>query len=117
MDNTRVMNGAKAPAPAQPGQGGGNRPYAPGLISGKNLGQQNTQTPLARQTMGGRPMVAPAQPPPSPAPPGEAPQAAPPPGAAGPFVNPAMYMQILDEYMKALIDATQNGNTLIRGLY
>lgn len=117
MDNTRVMNGSKAPAPAQAGTGGGNRPYAPGLMSGNNLGQQNTQTPLARQTMGGRPMVAPAQPPAEAAPPGQAPPPAAPPGQAGPFVNPAMYMQILDEYMKALIDATQNGNTLIRGLY
>jgi hypothetical protein len=118
MDRTTVMTGAKAPGAASPGTGSGNVPFAPGLINGRNLGQQTNQSPLARQAggqgtvninvgSGGPPPARPATPPQTPAAP-----------MAGPsIITPDNYMKILDAYMNALLDSVQTGKPLIGGIY
>lgn len=117
MDNTRVMNGAKAPGAATPGTGSGNVPFAPGLINGRNLGQQTSQTPLARESGGGGGVninIAGGPPPAKP----ETPQTppSPQPGGAG-LITPENYMMILDTYMNALLDSVKSGKPLIGGIY
>jgi hypothetical protein len=127
MDNyTKQIPGGRAPATPQAGMGQGNRPFAPGLMSGRNLGQQNTNTPLARSSSGprqlnaGGPARGPSQPPggrpQGPGGPGGGgpPQQAPPPGT-GSVIDPTFYMKLLDEYMRSLFESAKK--PLIGGIY
>jgi hypothetical protein len=104
---TPQMNGAKAPSAGRPGQGRGNVPFAPGVMSG-NLGQQTNQAPLARQVGGAR-VMNPQKGPPGPAQPqsGGPGGAAPPPPGNGSIIDPMFYMKLLDDYMRALFDSAQ----------
>jgi hypothetical protein len=117
MDNTQIMRGAKAPGPSTPGGGSGNVPFAPGLMSGRNLGQQTNTAPLARQAgggggvtlninSGGPPPEQPAQTPQTPAMP-QMPS----------VLTPQNYMQVLDAYMNALLESVKSGRPLIGGIY
>lgn len=117
MDKTTVMAGAKAPGPSTPGGGSGNVPFAPGLISGRNLGQQTNQAPLARQSGGGGGTTINVQTGPPPAKPEtpQSPQMQNPQGAG--IISPQNYMAILDSYMNALLDSVENGKPLIGGIY
>jgi hypothetical protein len=116
MDNTQIMRGAKAPGAASPGTGSGNVPFAPGLINGRNLGQQTSQAPLARQAggqgtvninVGGGPPPAKSEPPQTPTSPMGGPS----------IISPENYMKILDAYMNALLESVQSGKPLIGGIY
>jgi hypothetical protein len=83
-----------------------------------NLGQQTNQAPLARQVGGGGTTInvnsgggpAPAKP--------QTPtmqqgvQQNP-----SSMINPEFYMQVLDSYMKALMDSVESGRPLIGGIY
>lgn len=137
---TRVLNGA-APAAGKPGMGAGNVPFAPGLMSGRNLGQNTNPTPLARQstnasraaTPSAPPSPAPKGPVPRPSPPGQAlgvpPQTTAPMGADAatgqPFTPPGLpgptnpwpqiYMKVLDSWLKAILDSANK--PLIGGMY
>lgn len=117
MDSTRIMPGAKAPGAASPGTGSGNVPFAPGLINGRNLGQQTNQAPLARQA-GGQGTVninVGGGPPPAK---GPAPAQTPTAPMAGPsIITPENYMKILDAYMNALLESVQSGKPLVGGIY
>lgn len=120
MDNyTGQVPGGRAAAVGKPGMGRGNVPFAPGVMSGKNLGQQTNNAPLARSSSaprqmntpqpGGRPALSPGQ--------GQqkaGPTAAPPPGN-GTVIDPAFYMQLLNQYMEALFNSAKN--PLIGGIY
>jgi hypothetical protein len=130
-DRTRVLN--PVPSAGKPGMGGGNVPFAPGLMSGRNLGQATNPQPLARQSTG----MARGNPPqsaPPPAPQGQVPAASPQPpappanpdaGAAPGFTPPGMmgptnpwpqiYMQLLDSWLKAIM--ASKDKPLIGGMY
>ncbi len=120
MDTTNVMRGAKAPGPSSPGGGSGNVPFAPGLMSGRNLGQQTNPTPLARSSGGGGGLTVNLN---TQGPPPERPTTTP----AGPMpqqqpqqsqtLTPQFYMQVLDAYMNALLESTKSGKPLIGGIY
>jgi hypothetical protein len=120
MDNTSTMRGAKAPGPSTPGGGSGNVPFAPGLMSGRNLGQQTNQAPLAREAGGGGGVTVnlPPQSAPPAGPQGQPPAAAGPAGGgAGSVLTPQVYMAVLDAYMNALLESTKTGKPLIGGIY
>lgn len=111
------MTGAKAPGASNPGTGSGNVPFAPGMINGRNLGQQTTQAPLARQAGGGGGVSINVQQGPPPAKP-ETPQTPPTPQPQGAgLITPENYMKILDTYMNALLESVQSGKPLIGGIY
>jgi hypothetical protein len=136
-DRTRVLNGA-APAAGKPGMGAGNVPFAPGLMSGKNLGQQTNPTPLARQAIA-PPRNATPQTAPAPAPKGQPPapgrqqpqgpgMTAPqgidaatgtpftPPGMPGPTNPwPQIYYNLLESWLAAIVKSAEK--PLIGGMY
>jgi hypothetical protein len=119
MDNyTKQIPGGRAPATPQAGMGQGNRPFAPGLMSGRGLGQQTNNAPLARSSAGPRQLNAggpaggqPQGPRPGGGPP---PQQAPPPGT-GSVIDPTFYMKLLDEYMRSLFESAKK--PLVGGIY
>ena len=109
MDQTRMAPGAKAPAAGRPGSGVGNVPFAKGIMSG-NLGT-NQPAPLARQSPGNRVMNSQTSGPPPPAQNGQ-PGAVPPGGPAAPpggtmTINPEVYMQMMDAYFQAIMEAAE----------
>jgi hypothetical protein len=123
VDNyTKQIPGGRAPATPQAGMGQGNRPFAPGLMSGRNLGQQNTNSPLARSSSAPRQLNTGGGAGPSPGgrsqPQGPGgggpPQMAPPPGT-GSVIDPSFYMKLLDEYMRSLFESAKK--PLIGGIY
>jgi hypothetical protein len=86
-------------------------------MTGRNLGQQTSQAPLARQSGGGGVTLNVNAGPPPEKP--ETPQAQPmqamqPPG---PILSPDTYMKVLDAYMNALLESTKTGKPLIGGIY
>lgn len=114
MNQTRIVNPGPGAAPnaPTPGRGAGNVPFAPGIMSGKNLGQQTNPTPLARNAGPPPPpqrgTVPPSAPPgPQMAPGGQPPMGGPMGGMMGPQNPwPQIYFQLLDVYLKALVDST-----------
>ena len=114
MDRTPTAMTPKAPGAATPGYGAGNVPFAPGVISGRNLGQQNTsaQTP---HPQGGVTLNVNAGPPPEKGP-------GLPPTPTGPMqpqtaISPEAYFKFLDAYMGALQEAVKSGKPLVGGIY
>ena len=116
MDRMPAMPGAKAPGPATPGMGTGNVPFAPGLINGRNLGQQTNPAPLAREAAGGITLNL-NTPPTSPENSGPSLSPTPPQGMPQSIIGPEMYLKVLDTYMNALLESVQTNKPLVGGIY
>jgi hypothetical protein len=128
IQQTKNAIAPRAPAAGQAGYGRGNIPFAPGMQSGRTLGQQGPP-PLARQSpQSGRTLNA--GPPPGPSgplsgmqqggPPGGPPGGQPPPGGPPmgmPTINPVTYVNVLDWLMEALMESTQNGGSVLDNIY
>lgn len=111
MPQPMTMNGAKAPAAASPGSGTGNIPFAPGIMSG-NLGQQHTSAPRAGEVAGSGMTLNINQPPAA-----KPPVPAPAPQPQAPAIDPAMMMQVYDQYFRALMESVENNQMLVDGIY
>lgn len=118
--NNMTMPGAKAPAPASPGMGRGNVPFAPGVMSGK-LGMG--EPPLAREAIGAaRANPGPVEGPPPPGPQGEAGSGGGPGGGPmGPgigMISPQNYFNVLDALFEAIVRSTEESDgSIVTGIY
>ena len=113
MDRMQTMPGSRSPGPATPGSGSGNIPFAPGLMSGRTLGQQAGTPPQTPHPQGGitlnvnsAPEAKPAAMPPTPSP-----------MQAPPLLSPDTMLRVMDAYMNALLKSVEEGKPLIGGIY
>jgi hypothetical protein len=105
--------------------GGGNVPFAGGVMSG-NLGQQTTpgmgrmNGPSGGVTINVGSGPPEEKPPGQPGQPGQAaagPGGMPPMPPQQPMINPQAMMDVYNAYFASLIDAVKNGKSVIGGIY